>query len=247
MKMRKIQKCNELKDLKLEGETKWWVGKSTRETLYIRCKNWGRRVRLLLYIPVQSTLRREQGPEQLMQMWSHLQCQTQLHPLCASTYGQTLQREHFFILLHRACQPNSIWKCFGNIFLKIFSVLFSPSGYADCAKCAVNEACGIPYVLLMKTDLISTFSCHSELFECCGVVLLSLKRAPSPSAFLHVKACTANDLTCLCRVTHPKLLYHQPLAFGALSALNLALYHLSLGISYQFFKEIASIGIFSRH
>lgn len=167
---------------------------------------------------------------------------------CVQAHTDKHSKENIFLSY---CIELASPTAFGNAleinFWKIFSVLFSPSGYADCAKCAVNEACGIPYVLLMKTDLISTFSCHSELFECRGVVLLSLKRAPSPPAFLHVKSCTANDSTCLCRVTHPKLLYHQPLAFSALSALNLALYHLSLGISYQFFKEIASIGIFSRH
>lgn len=39
---------------------------------------------------------------------------------------------------------------------------------------------------------------------------------------------------------HPKVLYHHSLAFRTLLALNLALYHLSFGILYQFFKGIAS-------
>lgn len=80
-----------------------------------------------------------------------------------------------------------LWK---YILKNIFCFVLAQWLCRLCQMCllptALNEACDTPYKLFKKTDLISSypFLCFSELFECPGVLLLSLKRSSSSSAFL---------------------------------------------------------------
>lgn len=80
-----------------------------------------------------------------------------------------------------------------------------------CQMCflptAKSATCDTIYKLLMKADLISssTFLCFSELLECPGALASFIFCIP----LLPVKFSTANDLTCLCHVTHiPRYCIH---------------------------------------
>lgn len=124
----------------------------------------------------------------LRQMFSHRQCQTQL---CVPAHMDRRSEENIFYLIAQSMPAQQhlemLWKYISkNIFCfvcRLCQMYLLPA--------AIKEACETPYLLLMKTDLIwsYTFLYFAELFECPGERLLSLKRASPSSAFIF---CTSN-------------------------------------------------------
>lgn len=138
----------------------------------------------------------------LSQTLYHLQGQTQLYPLCASTYGQTLKREHFKNLPAQTMPAQQHLEMLWKYILK--NIFCFALAWWLCQMCllptAKNATCDTPYKLLMKTGVISssTFLCISELLGCSCALVLFILCIP----LLPVKSSTATDLTYLCHVTH---------------------------------------------
>jgi len=160
------------------------------------------------------------------------------------------QKRTVFISLQRACQHNSIWKyTLKNIFCFLLTLWLCRLCQMYVVLTAVNEACDAPEMLLMRTDFISSDTFFT-LQRCLNALLYNLYwRQPHHllHSAPHVKSSATNCLTLLPCHPHPTVLYHQPLPFSALLALNLVLCQLSFGILDGLFEGITSAGIFSRH
>lgn len=188
-----------------------------RNCMYIKWKNWGHRLCLPLYIPVHCTLRCEQGTEHLC-LWGS--CSAKPCLICSARHSSIhcvqahmdTQKRTFWKSLPVQTMPaqqhlEMLWK---YIWKNIFCFVLA------CWLCRLCQMCLLPTAKnathdtthkLLMTVLISssTFLCFSKLLECPAALVFFIFCIP----LLPVKSSAANDLTCLCHVTHmPRYCIH---------------------------------------